>query len=695
MSAKLILPLAISALVAAAAAAANTPKTSPAIGGSIAVPCEVSTQRTQPSPFRLRNALANAVIGGLSGRPQSAGMGPGLFPLRPAARNSVPSTIASLEMAASPFGATTATSCYPPLSFSTTSVPAATAGASYKAPLAANGGQPPYSWSFGRSSLPPGFSIDSSGNLIGTATTAGNYAFNVVVSDSLKNNVTGALTLLVASNSSPAPPTPTPTPTPNPPSNPPPRPTPPPGPPTGTALTACADLTQTGSYYLANDVSSPGTCFGIDADGITLNLNGHTITYGTGGGTTPTPAIEGHDCWYKTGNFTGGYCGASHGGVEVYGGNIVQSANSAPFSDTFSFGQGTFSTAPYIHDVTATVQNHGARFYYSAYMPPRTRLIHNTVYDNVTSINLPGQNDLSARAHFQGQAIFIDGTENAPVSVGDTIANNTIVGSPQGGIRTVDQNSTITGNDVSMNAFYSNDYCFEVSAAHTTVSNNNCHPKSGRGVNIDAAYVTISNNIINVTELPQNAEYGTNGQLGCEGGGAYGIRFKFMPFNPTFSIGGDVITGNTVTVTAGACQGVGLQFVLLPTYATISVTGNTFTLVNTGHGSNDYAVGVDSSYGNGVTVTGNTFKASTAYVDGEWDGYGNFTIGHNTWLGTPRYTVNAGDGACDPGQAGDSSVCPASVTVTDNLPNTVNCGPYSEAAVTVGGHLTQCRPTQH
>ncbi|HVC90928.1 MAG TPA: putative Ig domain-containing protein, partial [Acidobacteriaceae bacterium] len=97
-------------------------------------------------------------------------------------------------------------SCYPPLRLVTTSIPSATAGSNYTVSLTANGGQPPYTWGFGQSS-PQGFSISSSGDLTGTPAAAGTYVFNVVVSDSLKNNATGALTLTVT-------PTPTPTPTP-------------------------------------------------------------------------------------------------------------------------------------------------------------------------------------------------------------------------------------------------------------------------------------------------------------------------------------------------------------------------------------------------------------------------------------------------------------------------------------------------
>ena len=39
---------------------------------------------------------------------------------------------------------------------------------------------------------------------------------------------------------------------------------------------------------------------------------------------------------------------------------------------------------------------------------------------------------------------------------------------------------------------------------------------------MNASHVTISNNTINVIELPQDAEYG-----GCEGGGTYGVQVEF------------------------------------------------------------------------------------------------------------------------------------------------------------------------
>jgi hypothetical protein len=47
-------------------------------------------------------------------------------------------------------------------------------------------------------------------------------------------------------------------------------------------VASCGNLNQPNTtYILNNDVSSEGTCFTIMADGITLDLNGHTVTYDT------------------------------------------------------------------------------------------------------------------------------------------------------------------------------------------------------------------------------------------------------------------------------------------------------------------------------------------------------------------------------------------------------------------------------
>ncbi|MGC1784335.1 MAG: hypothetical protein WA708_17565 [Acidobacteriaceae bacterium] len=462
---------------------------------------------------------------------------------------------------------------------------------------------------------------------------------------------------------------------------------PPPVEPTGTALTACGDLTKTGTYYLANDVSSTEGCFGIDANGITLNLNGHTITYDTGGAVN-APAIEGHDCWSTVNPVITGPCSSAHGGLEVYGGAIVQAVSASTFSPVFEFGQSnSISPAPYIHDITATFQNTGAQFYYSQYVPAGAKIENNVIYDNVTDIDKPGQGDLSARSAFQGQAIYV-GQNNENPGVGDTISGNKIVGSPQGGVRTVNQHSTISGNDISMNATYSNDFCADVPADYTTVSGNNCHPLSGRGFHITASHVALSGNTIAVTELKQNAEYG-----GCEIDGAYGVQVEYDDTLPT-QPESDAISTNTIAASAGACPAIGLRVSGTAAGAGAAFTGNTVTTTNTGAGAADYALSFDGANGSGITFTGNTFSAKNAYVDIDWDGASAFTIGANTWKTVPTYTVMALDGGCDPTQTDTGAACPTSATLTDTLPETVSCGPYSEATVTIDGKATVCKAKQ-
>jgi hypothetical protein len=73
-----------------------------------------------------------------------------------------------------------------PLTITTTSLPNGAVDSAYSSALAASGGTPSYVWSIvGESgSLPPGLSLDtSSGAIIGTPTTVGNFTFTAQVTD--------------------------------------------------------------------------------------------------------------------------------------------------------------------------------------------------------------------------------------------------------------------------------------------------------------------------------------------------------------------------------------------------------------------------------------------------------------------------------------------------------------------------------
>lgn len=72
-----------------------------------------------------------------------------------------------------------------PLTILTESVPAALAGKQYRFQLTARGGIAPYRWQLSGGTLPSGLVLDGkSGVLLGTPTSAGEFQFTVMVSDS-------------------------------------------------------------------------------------------------------------------------------------------------------------------------------------------------------------------------------------------------------------------------------------------------------------------------------------------------------------------------------------------------------------------------------------------------------------------------------------------------------------------------------
>ena len=78
-------------------------------------------------------------------------------------------------------------------------LPAASAGALYSAGLTVSGGTPPYQWSLG-AGAPAGLAIDSDTGLItGVITVAGDYSFDVIVTDAKATTVSSAQSLTVGS----------------------------------------------------------------------------------------------------------------------------------------------------------------------------------------------------------------------------------------------------------------------------------------------------------------------------------------------------------------------------------------------------------------------------------------------------------------------------------------------------------------
>ena len=87
-----------------------------------------------------------------------------------------------------------------PVSFSQTTLQAATDGTSYSQTLTVTGGTAPYTWTVSSGALPAGMTLSSSGVLSGTPTVSGTFNFSVTVTDSSKpvQSLTASYTLSVA-----------------------------------------------------------------------------------------------------------------------------------------------------------------------------------------------------------------------------------------------------------------------------------------------------------------------------------------------------------------------------------------------------------------------------------------------------------------------------------------------------------------
>src|SRR5262249_23666180 len=109
-------------------------------------------------------------------------------------------------------GSTRLTVVSGPLTITTATLPAATAGVAYTATLAATGGTPPYTWSIASGALPPGLTLTAAtGGIAGMPTTTGTGSFTIKVTagsqsvtKALGITVNPATTMIWPSNPTPA-----------------------------------------------------------------------------------------------------------------------------------------------------------------------------------------------------------------------------------------------------------------------------------------------------------------------------------------------------------------------------------------------------------------------------------------------------------------------------------------------------------
>lgn len=311
-------------------------------------------------------------------------------------------------------------------------------------------------------------------------------------------------------------------------------------------LTDCGILNQPNTVYtLQNDVAAAGTCFAIQANNITLDLNGHKVTYGSNG-------LDGEHGVYASANYAmdakPGLAGGSFEAAVVKNGTIEQSgytAGPAPggLGHAIYWNQGGGLNAEF-SNLTLNVIGHSAQA--MRLRQKRKVLIHsNTVNSKVTTI--------VNRHQIDGAMIWVSasGADNGFVSA----YGNTLNGGAQVGIYSNLGNSQFYDNYIAQSSLFTNDFAIMSSANNSDVFRNTVRPVSGRGIQGTGRKARVFENDIESFGLANIAEYG-----GCQPGGAYGVQLETGAYE-------SLVMNNTIVAISDECDAAGIR-VTGPTHPT-------------------------------------------------------------------------------------------------------------------------------
>lgn len=328
---------------------------------------------------------------------------------------------------------------------------------------------------------------------------------------------------------------------------------------TGTSATvttlsssSCPSNLSTGNYQLSANISCGGTAFTYDTN-IDVNLNGHTITYGTASQSTQIGAFlltasNNAGLVVHNGTITEGT------GINTYSPDGVQ-----PLSSLVGY-EGNSQSGPGNGFFNLTLS---INMQYANVLALQSNFI---AHDNViTDTGVGTCASASCREDLQSSTIYQNGAKVDP-SGGTAYYNNTQTGGPQGGFVVDDPGATITynyinpGNPTGTNTNNFAIWCWanNCTAEHNIITLPVTSSSANRGVQISDAELlggggrTVAYNYIAAIDLPVNSEYGSPG---CSLSGTFGLQFDD---NPT---GANTANNNTVvaTASAGGCPATGLR----------------------------------------------------------------------------------------------------------------------------------------
>jgi len=526
------------------------------------------------------------------------------------------------QIASKAFSITIAAAAPAPLQVTTTSLPNGQVGSSYSTSLSATGGTTPYAWSVASGSLPAGVTLGAStGQISGSPSLAGNFPILIGVTDSSTpaHAATQSFNVTIAAAGAKTP------------------------------VTACGTLSNANTTYaLQNNISSAGTCITLSASGITLDLNGFTITYDTGnsaavfGITTSSNAVLN-----------------SHITSSVSGGAVVQSTvckiNLATQPNTASGcdhanGISVFGSVEIDHvtivdygldnEAIHTQSGGNVNIHDNTICPYHTlsTLNHFAVYGEIDLTNASGGPAIINNNTIGTACSSVTGQPNGFGYVSIYIAHPSAF-SPQ---------LEVTNNQISMASAVRDGYGVEILCVTNSsgpinfeIAHNTINQVSGRGIIVDGENTNTPPGCGTGSVHDNNVTVREAGNEGNGAGDSVGIQARFGASNVQ-------VFNNTVTVPVGQgqcpaqfftdngsdCGGIGIKL-MATTGVAQNLTATNNTVMATSNSPNFVAAGLygDFTADPGSYFANNTVSSNSTIVATSPPGGGSGFDGcGNTWM---------------------------------------------------------------
>ncbi len=248
------------------------------------------------------------------------------------------------------------------------------------------------------------------------------------------------------------------------------------------------------TYVLTQDVSAPHTAFIIKGDDITLDLGGHTVTYGTADGDWVSGVfarpLGRHEEFALIP--LEGFGGANN--FTLKNGRIIEGPESGHYRHAIYMRGGDGLE---IHDVESEVHSPDSNNVNVLYWGS-AHIHHNHLVNRVKVVS---------DRHYPGEDVIVIWGVRWPIE----IDHNTIDGGAQWGIRVSGESDPphlvhIHHNVVRHRTYATNGYGLCLHARNMYVHSNVVRPIAGRGAHLTGYDIDFFNNIVDVREQP-NPEY--------------------------------------------------------------------------------------------------------------------------------------------------------------------------------------------